>query len=177
MANYLDIRLKSERLILRPLQLNDVNDILVNFTGEITCYMYPSAPKSQQDIRNYVILSRSQMFKQTDLIMAITKNNMSNEFLGVGAIHSTNSNNPELGIWLKKSAHGNKYGVEAIKLLKEWAEINLSYKYLKYPVAKDNIASRKIAEDLKGIIEDQYSKKRENGTILDEVEYRIYHNF
>ena len=174
MVNYLNIVLGSKRLKLRPLQLNDADKVVANFTKEITRYMCPSAPKSQQDIHNFIIQSRSQMSSQNELMMAIMKNDKTNEFLGIASIHNTNSDSPELGIWLKQKAHGYKYGVEAIKLLKEWAEINLNYKYLKYPVDKRNIASKKIAERLGGIVKDQYLKTSEDGTILDELEYRLY---
>jgi RimJ/RimL family protein N-acetyltransferase len=98
------------------------------------------------------------------------------EFLGYISIHQVNSKTPELGIWLKKDAHGFHYGYEALNLLKNWAEHRLHYEYLKYPVVKINIASRKLAEKLGGCIEDEYIKMSESGNELDEVEYRFYKN-
>ena len=98
----------------------------------------------------------------------------SEEFLGYISIHQVNTKTPELGIWLKKSAHGYNYGYEALHLLKIWAETNLHYDYLKYPVDKQNIPSRKLAEKLGGRIEDKYIKTSESGNLLDEVEYRFY---
>ncbi|MEH2435865.1 MAG: GNAT family N-acetyltransferase [Nostoc sp.] len=81
---------------------------------------------------------------------------------------------PELGIWLKKSAHGHGFGREAIHVLKDWVDKNLEYNYLSYPVDKRNIPSRKIAESLRGKIFREFQQINKSGYLLDEVEYRIY---
>ena len=83
---------------------------------------------------------------------------------------------PELGIWIKKSAHGNGYGKEAMVALKKWADKNLKYDYILYPVAQDNLASRKIPEFLGGKIEHEYDEETQNGVTLHFIEYRIYPN-
>ncbi|MDZ4875470.1 MAG: hypothetical protein CLLPBCKN_004866 [Chroococcidiopsis cubana SAG 39.79] len=67
---------------------------------------------------------------------------------------------PEFGIWLK-TAHGRKYGLEAIRGIKNWAEQNLDYEYFLYPVNRANIASRKIPETLGGKVVREYEHKRQ----------------
>ncbi len=61
-----------------------------------------------------------------------------------------------------------------MKGLKEWADNNLEYEYIKYPVAVKNIPSRKIAEFLNGKIEKEFIGSKQNGEAMEEVEYRIY---
>ena len=174
-SNYLDVIIETKRLTLMPVSEKYIDDMTTNFTAEITKYMWPSAPKPKDEITQHIILKRDEMAGCKELMMMILSKK-SKDFLGICSIHNANTETPELGIWLKKPAHGNKYGIESIAALKEWAETHLNYTYLKYPVDKKNIASRNIAESLGGKIEDEYLKKSENGTILDEIEYRFYKN-
>lgn len=173
--NYLDVIIETRRLTLIPVSDKYVEDMTTHFTAEITQYMWPSAPKPKDEIAQHIILKRDEMVGCKELMMLILSKN-DKDFLGICSIHKANTETPELGIWLKKSAHGNKYGIESIAALKEWAETHLNYVYLKYPVDKKNISSRKIAESLGGKMEDEYLKQSESGSTLDEVEYRFYKN-
>ena len=56
----------------------------------------------------------------------------------------------------------------------EWAHENIKFNYLKYPVDKKNIASRKIPEKNNGKIMKEYKNKGQGGNELDEYEYWIY---
>ncbi len=96
-----------------------------------------------------------------------------NVFLGCAGLHDLDNDNPEMGIWIKKSAHGNKYGREAMTAIKKWADKNIRYKYIRYPVAVQNIASRKIPESLGGKVEKEYDKKMLTGRTYHMVEYWI----
>ncbi|NJR74492.1 MAG: GNAT family N-acetyltransferase, partial [Scytonema sp. CRU_2_7] len=93
--------------------------------------------------------------------------------LGCAGIHELYSKNPVLGIWLKKSAHGQGYGLETIAALKNWADENLDYEYLIYDVDKANIPSRRIAEKLGGQIVREYHKTNLSARVLHILEYRI----
>jgi [ribosomal protein S5]-alanine N-acetyltransferase len=81
---------------------------------------------------------------------------------------------PELGIWLKKSAQGAGYGYETIQTLVIWAQENLTFTYLRYPVDKRNTASRKIPLKLQATAGREYKKLNLSGFELDEIEYWIY---
>jgi [ribosomal protein S5]-alanine N-acetyltransferase len=107
------------------------------------------------------------------LVLAILEEEKS-EFLGLAGLHNIKSKTPEIGIWIKKSAHGNKYGLEAITAFIHWAKTNIDYTHLRYPVDKRNIASRRIPEMNGGIIMKEYKKINQRGFELDEVEYWIY---
>lgn len=98
------------------------------------------------------------------------------EFLGHATLTEVDTQTPELGIWIKKSAHGSGYGKEAMQGLKEWAEKHLNYDYLLYPVDKRNISSIKIAESLGGVIGRMYDKKFKSGKLLHTIDYKIYKN-
>lgn len=163
----------TERLKLIPISMDFAQIIFENFTPEVTQYMWPSSPKEISETEAFIddMLNRIRKGEEICLVIMNKKNN---EFLGIVGMHKANTSMPELGIWLKKAAHRNKYGLEAVTALKKWAEQHLDYQYLVYPVDKQNIASRKISETLGGVVEAEYQKRSMSGRLLDEVEYRIY---
>ena len=137
--------------------------------------MYPQPAKKIKETENFILDSIKKNLKGENLQLVILKKK-SNEFLGCIGLHKINTKTPELGIWVKKSEHGNKYGLEAISALKKWANQNLNYTYLYYPVAKKNIPSRKIPELLGGKLIKEYIGENIKGKKIKEVEYRIYKN-
>jgi len=163
----------TERLKLVPLSLKYAQVMFNEFTDEITIFMYPKAPKTIDDTI-VQINSRIEKAKSRKGLTMVILRKGSDEFLGRAAIHQMDTDTPAIGIWIKKSAHGNKYGREAVTALRDWAEANLEYRYLRYAVDKRNIPSRKIAESLDGVIGKEFTKKNLAGKILDEVEYWIY---
>ena len=173
MTDYLQLKIISDRLKLIPISLSYAHDICEHFTAEITRYMWPSAPKTQEEINTHIFIKQREMKNGEEISLLIVKKD-SDEFLGYLSLHRVNSKTPELGIWLKKNAQGAGFGYEALNQFKAWIESNLTYDYLKYPVDKKNIPSRKLAEKLGGKIEDEYAKISESGNVLDEVEYRFY---
>lgn len=169
----MNIMITTRRLLLVPLSLEYAQEIFREFTKEITTYMFPKAPQNIEETKEYITSQLPRIKAGEELPVVIIKKD-TGEFLGGGGIHNIKSRTPQLGIWIKKSAHGNKYGKETTEKLKEWAMKNLDFDYLIYPVDKRNIPSRKIAESLGGIIRKKYKKVNQSGNILDEVEYWIY---
>lgn len=165
--------IKTDRLKLIPTSLVYASEIFKEFTEEITTFMYPKAAKEIRETEDFVSSSIQKM-KNGEELQVVILNKITGEFLGHGGISKLKSETPELGIWIKKRAHGNKYGREAVKGLKKWIDDNVNYKYVIYPVDKRNTSSRKIAESLGGVVEDEYKKENMSGSILDEVEYRVY---
>jgi len=171
--DFLSIEIAGERILLSPISLSASNDIYREFTNEITRYMFPSSPSDISQINSFIEMSVEGMNNQTDLVLKIT-NLESGDFLGVCGIHSKgNPRAPELGIWLKKSVHLNHYGREAISFLVKWAQENIVFNHLIYPVDRDNIPSIKVAEFLGGEIVGESAKESMSGTILNEITYKI----
>lgn len=73
-----------------------------------------------------------------------------------------------MGIWLREDIHGRGLGREAIAAVAAWATANLHPSHFEYPVAEENMASRRIAESLGGSI----TKRRSNPKYTSVV-YRI----
>jgi len=167
------VKIEGERVLFSSLTSEYRKYIFKEFTKEITRFMFPASPSEISEIDSFIERSREGMENKTDLVLVITDKN-NNDFLGICGLHGNKRpKEPELGIWLKKSAHSKYLGREAIKYLVSWVQKNIEYNYLVYPVDKENIPSRKIAEYLGGKVFHENTKKNMSGNILNEVTYKI----
>jgi len=156
-------------------------EIFKEFTPEITTYMVPKSAKDISETKKFIKDSIETMNAwnnyQTVILDKATK-----EILGCAWLHLDNTKAPELGIRIKKSAFGKKIGKEAVTGLTDRAQKNLDFEYLFYPVDRDNISSRKIAESLWWIVQkdNDGNEKITNHQTVDPnseihwVEYKIY---
>jgi RimJ/RimL family protein N-acetyltransferase len=163
----------TDRLKLIPTRLDYALEIFKEFTQEITTYMYPKSAKEISETEAFINTSLREM-ENGETLQVVIIDKDTGEFLGHGGAKGLKTDTPELGIWIKKAAHGNKYGREAVTGLKKWIDENINYKYVMYPADRMNVPSRKIAESLGGVIEEEYKKINASGNELDMVEYRIY---
>ncbi len=167
------LEIESERLRLKAVSLDYQEEIFREFTAEITVFMVPEPPRKNADTIEY-IQGAMRKNKAGEDFSASIFDKKNGEFLGGGGLTHIKSREPHLGIWIKKLAHGHGYGKEAVNALKEWAEENLDYDYLVYPVDRANYSSRRIPESLGGKISAEYEKICPSGKKLNTVEYRIY---
>lgn len=173
--NLLNTCIVTKGLKMVPVSTKYAESIFKEFTQEVTAYMFPKSPQTINETLAFIHQSQGELINGKTLNVTIL-DLQSGEFLGGGGINNVNTKTPELGIWIKKGSHGHKYGREAVIGLKEWAEKHLTYDYLRYPVDKRNIASRKIPESLGGIVDKEYKKMNQSGNELDMVEYLIHTN-
>jgi len=171
--DFTELTIETDRLRLSPISDQFREERFQEFTAEIAEFMYPKPHDTIDGIDEWTTKSRIKMKKGEDYTVMVLRKD-TREFLGCGGLHNPHTKHPELGIWIKKLAHGNNYGREAVTALKNWADEHLDYEYITYPVDKRNIASRKIAESLGGKIGKEYRQKNIAGKELDEVEYWIY---
>ncbi len=165
--------IETKRLRLVPITSEYREEIFQEFTPEIARFMFPKSPDKIEETDDF-IRSSEQELKDGKTLQIVVLKKEDGEFLGCGGINNVDTKTPEPGIWIKKSTHGSGYGKETVVGLKEWADKNLEYEYLRYPVDRRNIGSRRIAESLGGVIEKEYQSTGMGGQELDEVEYHIY---
>lgn len=166
-------RIESERLLLVPISMQYKHEIFEEFSEDITILMGPSPAKDISETEAFIEHSLKGLAEGNNLQLVILEKG-SQEFLGCASLHHVDGKTPEmLGVWLKKPSHGKGYGKEAMIAVKKWADENMEYDYILYPVAHKNIASRKIPESLGGTIEREYDQTTLQGNIRL-VEYRIY---
>lgn len=167
---YLHFAIYTERLLIKAISLEYKAEIFQEFTPEIATYLYAAPPKEISGTEFFINQSLLNMEKGEHLTVVIL-NKHTQEFLGCSGINNLKTPHPQTGIWLKKSAHNKGYATEVIKALKQWADENLDYEYLRYPVDRANTASRKIPEKLGGKINREYDHKNLAGRILNTIEY------
>jgi len=170
--NLLGYVIQTERLELMAIDENYIEDIFTSFTKDITTYMYPQPSGNINDTEQFVKGSMVGLEDGTNLQLVIV-NKISKEFLGCCGLHNLNATESELGIWLKKNAHGHGYGLEAIEGIVNWARTNMAVDTLKYPVDRKNIPSRKIPEHFKGKVSKEYKHLNMADEELDILEYWI----
>jgi [ribosomal protein S5]-alanine N-acetyltransferase len=169
----LSLTIEGDRLRLVTISDEFEQDIFQEFTDEITIYMLPSPAKDIEETRSFIAKSRDAIAAGNNLQFAILSKT-TEEFLGCCGLHGEEKiRTPELGIWLKKNAHGSGYGREAIHTLVNWSRKNIDLDYFIYPVDRRNITSRKIPESLGGKIIEEFTVETLTGKFLDEVVYKI----
>lgn len=166
-----NIKISSNRIVLLPVSIDYQEHICREFTPEITKYM-PFTPNGNITVtEDFIRNSKQELQDGTDLTLCILlKNN--NEFLGCCGLHHINTRAIEIGLWLKKSIHGKGYGIETVEALIDWANKQLDFDYLFYPVDKENSASKRIPERLGFTATKSYLKRKSEAENLDIIEYR-----
>jgi GNAT superfamily N-acetyltransferase len=166
------VEIPTRRLLLRPITREYDEIIFREFTDEITHYMFPKPSENIEGVRGFITSAMRKLEAGIDL-QTVILDKSTLEFLGCAALHAIGRPDPELGVWVRKSAHGRKIGLEAVTGLVDWARKNISFDHLRYPVDRRNVSSRRIAEANAGIVRTEYRKPNEKGFELDEVEYWI----
>ena len=163
----------SQRISLIPISERFSEDIYREFNEEITRYMMPPPPQDISETLEFIRSSIEGMRRSEEFVFAIV--DTGGQFLGCAGFHARESSlTPELGIWIKKSAHGSALGREAVHCLRDWASANLIVSHFIYPVEKNNLASRKVAESLGGVVIKEQEILSLSGNLLDEVVYHIH---
>lgn len=170
--DFTNFTLETDRLILVSLSMKYKHDVFREFNSSISQYMFPKPPEKIEETEEFIGTSEKGIKSGDDLQLVITKKD-NNEFLGLAGLHRVKSRTPILGLWVKKSAHGNSYGKEAITAMYHWAKKNLQFDYLIYSVDKDNIPSIKIPESLGGVVALQKVSKSLAGNTLNILNYHI----
>lgn len=151
----MDVRLKTERLIIQPFNNSFLEEYYKEFTDEITKYQYPDSfpdiETATQSISGFV----KEMELGNMLELVILKPD--GEFLGSMEVFEIREETPEIGLWLKSSAHGTGYGYEALKELLSYLNAKKKYKSYIYEVDVRNVQSIRLVEKFhyeKGMCED-----------------------
>ena len=149
-----NIEILSTRTVVRPFAPEDAADVFACISLEITRFMAWEPPASLADFAEVWKTWLPAIENRSDLHM-VARAKSDGRCLGIVGLHALQSGTPELGIWLRYDAHGMGLGCELIGAVTVWASENAAIEYFEYPVAEDNIASRRIAEAYRGSIAEQ----------------------
>lgn len=159
------IVIESPRLRLSQFQMMDAQEVFRCITPSITEFM-PWEPPSWSD---YVTRCEERVQAPEPNKFSFVVRRLDNmECLGMASFEDADSASPELGLWLKESAHGQGFGREVVASLIEWGHASFGKESFSYPVAVENTASRRIAENLHGKVVGNRTNPKYNSVV-----YRI----
>lgn len=164
--------IKTERLVIQPFSEPFLEAYYKEFTDEITKYQYPDR-FPDLETANEVISGFVSDMEQGDMLELVILT-QDGEFLGSLEAFGIREEAPEVGLWLKSSAHGAGYGYEALKGLLDHLNGTGRYRYYIYEADVRNTPSIRLAEKFpfeKGGCEDITT---ESGKKLKLQTYRIF---
>lgn len=149
----------TRRLKLRIYAPQDAKEIYSQITPTLTRFMAWEPPASYEEFLENKVLWEERFLQGTDYHF-VARDIQSGSFIGIVGVHKAASPTPEFGVWMSELVHGQGYGKEAVNAVFNCANSNLQADYFIYPVAELNLASRKIAETLGGMIVSSEQKQK-----------------
>ncbi|WP_214471103.1 GNAT family N-acetyltransferase [Mesorhizobium sp. dw_380] len=143
------VEIKSERLRLKLFKADDAEEVFAAITPAITRFMQWEPPRSPMAFAEVWRSWLTPILDGSDLHFVV-RALADDRCLGLVGLHAATTACPEIGIWIREDAHGNGFGREAVAAVAAWASDELDPDCFAYPVAEENVASRRIAEDLGG---------------------------
>jgi polyribonucleotide nucleotidyltransferase len=170
-----DVVIETERLRLRPIKLEDAQDIIDSFSPEVNQYLSFNEYHDIEVAREFIQKRIDQMKAGTDMQMVVENKN--GEFLGSISLHGFKTSILLAGLWFNKKFFNQGFGGESMPALVNWVEQNIKYNYIDYKVVTGNIASEKIAQKCGGKLfqenKKEYFQRKEK--LMDLNIYHIPH--
>ena len=145
------VEIKSERLHLRLFTADDADEVFAAITPAITRFMQWEPPRSPTAFAEVWRSWLAPILDGSDLHFVV-RSLVDDRCLGLVGLHAAKTARPEIGIWIREDVHGKGIGREAVAAVAAWASGELDPDCFAYPVAEENVASRRIAEGLGGWI-------------------------
>ncbi len=159
------IVIQSPRLQLSQFQMADAEEVFACITPAITRFMRWEPPSWSEYMARCEERLRAP---NPNALSFVIRRRDSNECLGMAGLENSDRPSPELGLWIKESVHRQGFGREVVATLAGWAHKTLGKQSFIYPVAVQNIASRRIAEGFQAEIIGRRSSPK-----YDSIVYRI----
>ena len=145
--------LRGERIIVRPYRESDAQDVQ-EAVAESREYLRPWLPfadehQTVEESRDWIIHQMARWLLREELSMSIWEAATSRFLGGIGLhIHSWDSGYFEIGYWIRASAEGHGYVMEAVRLLTSYAFGTLNATRLEIRCDELNVRSAAIPQRL-----------------------------
>ncbi len=171
------LEIKSERLILRPITLDDAEAIFKYRSDAITNQFQGWIPKTFEDVRDFIENRVSPTINVADTwyqLAIIKKEN--GELIGDIGIHFLNSDNmqAEIGCTLNKNDHGKGFATDALKETIHYLFNTLNKHRIVTSIDPGNLKSIELVERL-GFRKEAHFRKSLliNGEWVDDLVYAM----
>ena len=142
------IKFQSPRLQFAQVQVDDADELFDCISAAVARYMTWEPPRSRSEFRAQIV--RAQYGRDHESFSFVVRRRDNDECIGKCAVDDIFAAVPEIGLWIKEDSQALGYGTEIVRALVGWASEYLGKTAFMYPVALQNIASRRIAEKLGG---------------------------
>jgi RimJ/RimL family protein N-acetyltransferase len=151
--------LQTERLVLRLMEIADVDDLMGIFSDPVTMHYYPNT-KSRQEAEEWVRrVQQSHRDRGFGLWVAVLKD--SGEFVGQCGLtvqEVEGKNEVEIGYLLLRRFWGRGLATEAARAARDHGFNTLGYERLVSLIDPGNLASRRVAEKVGLTLEKEIEK-------------------
>jgi polyribonucleotide nucleotidyltransferase len=166
-----DVVIETERLRLRPIRMEDAQNIFENYNSNVTKYLISQPFNNLESVNEFILKTSEDVRKGKSLQMVIT-NKSDDDFLGLIGTNETESKKGRtLSFWIKELAQENGFGSESMLKFFEWVKLNFKDEQITYGVDPENIKSKKIVEKLGGKFIEKINVKN---TLGKEKQREIY---
>jgi abortive infection bacteriophage resistance protein len=101
--NFIELTIKTERLILKPISYDFAEEIDMELALNITRYMKLNSCEEKEN-SNQVIKKSLEEIEKGNVLQLVIINNDSNEFIELIGLYEINTLEPFLEIWTKKES-------------------------------------------------------------------------
>lgn len=140
----MNFTITTERLTIQPFSNIFLKTYYKEFTDKITQYQYPDSFPSIASADKILSKFVHDMTQGEMLELVILTHD--GEFIGSLEAFAITEKTPELGLWLKSSAHGKGYGYEALNELVDYLNSTGKYQYYIYEVDVRNTPNIHLVE-------------------------------
>ncbi len=166
------VMLQTERMLLRSFVPGDAAEIFAHAFPAVSHYL---ADRSAPTPESFETLWRAWLEDLANGREAtlVARDANTFEFLGVVGLHFTLHAEAEVGVWIKDSASGRGFGLEAVAAMIAWARRELGVGSVLFAAAESSESSRRIAEQAGGSPVGHRMQRHPSGTTTAMVVYRI----
>lgn len=166
-----DFLLQTQRLRIVPFDMRYLEDYTAQFTEEITALQYPDPFPGTEEARAFLsefleLMDAGEMLE----LMILTREG---RFLGSFEVFGWKGDRAEIGLWLRKDAHGQGYGSEALGAVLEELRRQNRFTACLYEADRRNAASIALVRRFGGRETEVNRITTESGKELELITYEI----
>ncbi len=166
--------IKSERTILRPIELNDNNEIFSYRSDTETNKFQGWIPKTLQDVNDFISKNPTEFNKSETWFQLVIIEKGNNSIIGDVGVHFIDNHQCEIGCTLRKNSHGKGFATETLKAVIDFLFNVLDKHRIVGSIDPQNTSSIKLLERLGFRKEAHFHKSLlVNGEWVDDIVYAI----
>jgi len=168
------MKLETKRLIIKPITLDDKNEIFEYRSDTETNKYQGWIPKTIDDVEIFIGKISKQINEPVTWFQFVIIEKETQKVVGDLGIHFLNDEQAEIGCTLEKSKHGKGYATEALKLVIDYLFNKLNKHRIIGSIDPQNLKSIGLVERL-GFRKEAHFKESLliNGEWADDIVYAI----